>query len=177
MDNIHIIELVKNRFEHFFEKGDNPLNMIMKSLSDRPDDYVYSLYKRVLQTKNMELLPLADIISMMYFSIRNYFDMPQLLNVPYRYSRPNSFIIFGQDCSLLGSITLSVECMNELLHMVNKMRPDKLGRYGELTKIIMTQQPFNVFATTPNDIIQNFEYLKTDIMNSLETSIRWFEEP
>jgi hypothetical protein len=57
------------------------------------------------------------------------------------------------------------------------MRPDKLGRYGELTKIIMTQQPFNVFATTPDDIIQNFEYLKTDIMNSLETSIRWFEEP
>ena len=177
MDNINIIELVNNRFEHFFEKGDNPLNMIMKSLSDRPDDYVYSLYERVLQTNNMELLPLADIISMMYFSIRNYFDMPQLLNVPYRCSRPNSFIIFGQDCSLLGSITLSIECMNELLHMVNKMRPDKLSRYGELTKIIMTQQPFNVFATTSCDIIQNFDYLKIDIMNSLETSIQWFEEP
>ncbi len=177
MDNIHIIELVNHRFEHFFEKGDNPLNMIMKSLSDRPDDYVYSLYKRVLDTKNMELLPLADIISMMYFSIRNYFDMPQLRNIPYRFSRPNSFIIFGQDCSLLGSITLSVECMNELLHIVNRLRPDKLCRYGELTKIIMTQQPFNVFATTPEDIIQNFENMKIDITNSLETSIQWFEEP
>jgi hypothetical protein len=164
----------KERLNNLFNLDDNPLNIVMKSIVDRGDDFVDKIYSII--DNNMH--ELGDIFAVFYLSLRNLYDLEPLLNIKYRESRPNASDIFGADSSILGSMTLLIEVMNEILIYISKCRPDKINQSYEILKnFIGNNNEYIIIINDKNDVEKNFKIIKNKIIKSLETTITWLKSP
>jgi len=166
----------KERLYNLFNLDDNPLNIVMKSIVDRGDEFVDKIYSYVHH--DSDLYPLGDIFAVFYLSLRNLYDLEPLLNNKYRDARPNCASIFGADSSILGSMTILIEVMNEILIFITNKRPDKMDKLFEIIKhFIGNSDKYKIIIIDNVDIENNFNIIKNQIINSLEQTIIWLNLP
>jgi hypothetical protein len=161
------------RLNNLFNLDDNPLNIVMKSIVDRGDDFVDKIYSYVENKHD-----LGDIFTVFYLSIRNLYDLEPLLDIKYRKSRPNCANIFGADSSILGSMTILIEVMNELLIYITNNRPDKMNKSYEIIKhFIKNDNRYKIIISDKCDIEYNLNLIKNQIIDTLEITISWLNSP
>jgi hypothetical protein len=163
----------KQRLNNLFDLDDNPLNIVMKSIVDRGDEFVNKIYSCV-EINNLHQL--GDIFAVFYLSIRNLYDLEPLLNIKYRESRPNCSIIFGTDSSILGSMTILIEVMNEILIFISNYRPNKINKCHEIIKhFTAIDNNYKLMITDNSDIDFNLNLIKNQILDTLEYTINWLK--
>ena len=161
------------RLNNLFNLDDNPLNIVMKSIVDRGDEFVDKIYSYVGDYHD-----LGDIFAVFYLSIRNLYDLEPLLDNKYRNSRPNCAKIFGADSSILGSMTILIEVMNEILIYISNNRPDKINKSYEIIKhFIENDNQFKIIITNKSEIEYNLNLIKNQIIKTLEITINWLNSP
>jgi hypothetical protein len=166
----------KERLNNLFNLDENPLNIVMKSIVDRGDEFVDKIYNMIIDS-NMQY-ELGDIFAVFYLSLRNLYDLEPLLNIKYRESRPNTSDIFGADSAILGSMTILIEVINEILIFIAKYRPDKIDKSYEILKnFIGNDTEYTIIINNKNDIEKNFNNIKNKIFKSLELTIIWLKSP
>jgi len=107
-------EIIKQRLNHYFTSfEDHPFHLSMVSIIDEPDPFVCQFYCEIINFPNKFIF--ADIFSLIYLSLRNIYDLPCLDNVRYRNKKPSTSSIFGENLSILSSLTLIIETINEIL--------------------------------------------------------------
>jgi hypothetical protein len=113
-------ELIKQRLIKYFAAFDNhPFHLAVLSVIDEPDEIVAKFYTPILDYPNKFIF--ADIFSLIYLSIRNVYDLPYLHNIKYRNKKPSTTTIFGENLSILSSITLIIETISELFKLDQTM--------------------------------------------------------
>lgn len=161
------------RLNNLFNLDDNPLNIVMKSIVDRGDEFVDKIYSNVQHNHD-----LGDIFAVFYLSIRNLYDLEPLLDNKYRNSRPNCAKIFGADSSILGSMTILIEVMNEILIFISNKRPDKINKSYEIIKhFIGNDNQFKIIITDKSDVEYNLNLIKNQIIKTLEITMNWLNSP
>lgn len=161
------------RLNNLFNLDNNPLNIVMKSIVDRGDEFVDKIYSLVGHNRD-----LGDIFAVFYLSIRNLYDLEPLLDNKYRNSRPNCAKIFGADSSILGSMTILIEVMNEILIFISNNRPDKINKSYEIIKhFIGNDNQFKIIITDKSDIEYNLNLIKNQIIKTLEITMNWLNSP
>ena len=109
-------ELIKQRLNKYFSSFENhPFHLTMVSIIDEPDEIVAKFYIEILNCPNKFIF--ADIFSLIYLSIRNIYDMPYLHDVKYRNKKPSTITIFGENLSILSSLSLIMETISKLFQM------------------------------------------------------------
>lgn len=109
-------ELIKHRLTKYFAAFDNhPFHLAMISIIEEPDEIVGNFYTQILNYPDKFIF--ADIFSLIYLSIRNVYDLPYLHNIKYRNKKPSTTSIFGENLSILSSLTLIIETISELFKM------------------------------------------------------------
>ena len=161
------------RLNNLFNLDENPLNIVMKSIVDRGDEFVDKIYSYAAHNDD-----LGDIFAVFYLSIRNLYDLEPLLDNKYRKSRPNCAKIFGADSSILGSMTILIEVMNEILIFISNNRPDKINKSYEIIKhFIGNDNQFKIIISDKSDIEYNLNLIKNQIIKTLEITINWLNSP
>ena len=161
------------RLNNLFNLDENPLNIVMKSIVDRGDEFVDKIYNYVGDYHD-----LGDIFAVFYLSIRNLYDLEPLLDNKYRKYRPNCAKIFGADSSILGSMTILIEVMNEILIFISNNRPDKINKSYEIIKhFIGNDNQFKIIISDKSDIEYNLNLIKNQINKTLEITINWLNSP
>jgi len=159
-------EIIKQRLNNYFNSFEkHPFHLSMVSIIDEPDPFVYQFYCEIINFPNKFVF--ADIFSLIYLSLRNIYDLPYLNNVRYRNKKPSTSCIFGENLSILSSLTLIIETINEILKIDKSIYENN---ENIILNIILSLNTFviNPFHKNNLESIKNKmmeEYLK--IMNEI----------
>jgi hypothetical protein len=149
-------ELIQSRLNNYFNNDiHNPFNLVMISIINIPDSFVNELYQYILNEPKKFLL--ADIFSLLYLSIRNIYDLPCFNNTKYREKTPTAISIYGESISILGSVSLIIETMNELLKIISLHFTNSIE---QLPQIMMSLNNININPFEKN----NMDNIKMNIM-------------
>jgi len=96
--------------------------------------------------------PMAEILVVHYLSIRSLYDIPCLLNITYRQSKPTTHIVFDVEKVLLAVLIIQVECANALLNYINTYHRDKVYRiYDILDEYMNIDLDVNILQNSPSE--------------------------
>lgn len=150
-------ELIKQRLTKYFAAFDNhPFHLTMNSIIDEPDEIVTQFYTEILNYPNKFIF--ADIFSLIYLSIRNVYDLPYLKNIKYRNKKPSTTSIFGENLSILSSLTLIIETISELFKMDGALYQNNQDL---IQKIIISLSNFDINPFQ----FDNFERITNKILD------------
>jgi hypothetical protein len=89
----------------------------------------------------------------------------------FRNTRPSTHSIFGEDKTLLSSLIIQVDCLNELLHFFHTYYPEKINKVGELiNNLLSIDDDLDLTKNTP---IENFEIYKKKMMEVIDNIINF----
>ena len=109
-----------------------------------------------------------------YCSIRCIYDFPDLSNKNYRNNRPSSHIVFGEDKTLLGALSIQIDCINAFLHFINDNYPNKIEKSNLfLEKIFNLDTDIDIFNSESN---VNFSIYKKNILNIFKDIFLFLQE-
>jgi hypothetical protein len=127
----------------------------MVSIIDEPDPFVFQFYHEIITFPNKFVF--ADIFSLVYLSLRNIYDLPYLDNVLYRNKKPSTISIFGENLSILSSLTLIIETINAILNIDKALYENNEDILLDII-ISLNNMVINPFKK------DNFELIKTKMM-------------
>jgi len=153
-----------------YYSDNTPINIIITNIIKENDDFIVKIYERSLEyekiNKNIKIL--ADILVILYCSIRCIYDMPSLCNNNYRNNRPTTYAIFGEDKTLLSSLIIQIDCVNALLHFLNDNYPNKvLNANIVIDKVLNLDKDIDILSNSANDNIEIYKKKTLDLFQDL----------
>ena len=163
--------IYNNQITKYYSEN-TPINLIISNIIKENDEFMIKLYEQSFEYEkiNKSIKLLADIIAIQYCSIRCIYDMPDLCNNIYRNSSPSTYLIFGEDKTLLSALIIQIDCLNALLHFLNDNYPNKVSSANLfIEKLLNLDKDIDIVLNSPTNNMEIYKTKTLELFNELVT--------